>query len=248
MTERGHLASTPVPAEADAMHTEEQVANTLTKDYLERVRRETNLTYTEIARRAGLSPTTLTRYMSREDEQHNLRRATLKAIEQATKVSLPAELAAAASGMAPIIEPIQEESARTVPLFALYGAPGHFDYVRNDQPSDVAPRLPGIAHNLKVFALRMPDASMAPWRRPNELLYIDPTRVAAVGDHALIEMAHPRDENHPRSVFRIRRIVARNRDGSLRLASYDTEVIETVARDKVLAVHRVLEWNEASIG
>lgn len=230
------------------MHTQEHIANSAEKDYLERVRRETGFTLTEIARRAKLSPTTLTRFMAREDEQHSLRPSTLRAIEQATRVNLPPELAAAARGMDPTPEHGAEERPGAVPLFALYGTSEHGDFLRNEQPTDIAPRLAGIAHNMRVFAVRMPDASMAPWRQPNELLYIDPTRFASAGDHALVEMSHPRDPDHPRNVFRIRRIVARNRDGSLRLASYDGGEVETVPRERVVAVHRALEWTEASVG
>lgn len=230
------------------MHAQEQLANNPEKDYLEQIIRETGLTLTEIARRAKLSPTTLTRFMAKENEHHNLRPSTLRAIEQATRIALPAELAAAARGMDASFEPPVEEKASTVPLFALYAAPDHGDFLRNEQPTDVAPRLPGIAHNMKVYAVRMPDSSMAPWRRPNELIYIDPTRAASTGDHAMVELSHPRDPNHPRSVFRIRRIVARNRDGSLRLSNYDSDEIEQVPRERVLAVHRALEWAEASIG
>jgi phage repressor protein C with HTH and peptisase S24 domain len=234
--------------EAMNMHTQEHIANTPERDYLERVTRETGLTLTEIARRAKLAPTTLTRFMSRDDDKHSLRPSTLRAVEQVSRVPLPPELAAAARGMEPTSDQAAEERPGTVPLFSLYAASDHGDFLRNDQPTDIAPRLPGIAHNMRVYAVRMPDASMAPWRQPNELVYIDPTRFASAGDHALVELSHPRDPNHPRSVFRIRRIAARNRDGSLRLTPYDGGETEAVPRERVLGVHRVLEWPEASIG
>lgn len=248
MAERGPEPGLRAQTEALDMHTQEQVANSLEKHYLERVTRETGLTLTEVARRARLAPTTLTRFMSREDDKHSLRPSTLRAVEQVTRVPLPPELAAAARGMEAQADQAPEEQPGTVPLFALYGALDHGDYLRNEQPTDMAPRLPGIARNMKVYAVRMPDASMEPWRHANELVYVDPTRFASPGDHALVELSHPRDPDHPRSIFRIRRIIARNRDGSLRLSSYVEQDVETVPRERVLGVHRVLEWTEASIG
>jgi transcriptional regulator with XRE-family HTH domain len=244
----GIPAGARAQTKAETMHSQEQIANNPEKDYLERVTRETGLSLSEIARRAKLATTTLTRFMSADDDKkRSLRRSTLRAIEQVTRIPLPPELAAAARGMEPSEEAQLDERPATVPLFALYGAPDHNDFLRNDQ-TDIAPRLPGIAHNMRVYAVRMPDASMQPWRQANELIYIDPTRFAAPGDHALVELAHPRDPNHPRSVFRIRRIVARNRDGGLRLAAHDGSDTETVPRERVLGAHRALEWTEVSIG
>lgn len=56
--------------------------------YLLRVMERTGLTQTQLANRAGLDPSTLSRFLSEEREGHTLRASTLRKIEVATGVML----------------------------------------------------------------------------------------------------------------------------------------------------------------
>lgn len=54
--------------------------------------------------------------------------------------------------------------------------------------TEFAWRPPAIAACRRSFMLRMPDASMAPWRQAMEPIYCDPDRDFAAGQHALVQL------------------------------------------------------------
>ncbi|WP_292055486.1 helix-turn-helix transcriptional regulator [Martelella sp.] len=54
--------------------------------WLEHITSASGLTLTEVARKAGLHPSTLTRFWSRDDDGHTLTSSTVAKIEQATRV------------------------------------------------------------------------------------------------------------------------------------------------------------------
>lgn len=224
------------------MGKQEQVANTMARAYVDQVMEKSSLAITGVAKRAGLAATTLYRLYENPDRKPNAR--TLKAVEDALKIPLPPELATLIGRAARTEGGLPDPGP--VPLYALIGTrfPGLF--YRNLQAGDVAPRLPGIQHADKVYALRMPDDSMAPWRRPNELIYIDPTRVTSEGDHCLVELSHEHDANHDQNLFMLRRLAQRGR-GNTVLRHYASDDLETLPNARVLALHRVLEWHEAAI-
>lgn len=49
-------------------------------------------------------------------------------------------------------------------------------------------RPPALAGARRAFVLRMPDATMAPWRQPHEAIYCDPDREAAGARHAALQL------------------------------------------------------------
>lgn len=224
-----------------------------TRRYIEHLEQKTGLAISRLADGTDVEGTTLTRFM-RPNYTGELRKKTLLALQDKHRVPLPAELAALISRPASTADegevgaPLIEAPASAIHLYAMYAVTGLPDFAKNERHGDEVPRLPGIAKARSVYAVRMPDDSMWPWRRPDELVYIDPTRVVAEGDHVLVEMSHPHNEHHPGSLFRIRRFLARNRDGTHRLQRYDSPEVETLAKARVLALHRILEWHEVAIG
>ena len=58
------------------------------RDYLLRVMRATGLTQTQLANRAGLDPSTLSRFLAEGRAGHELRASTLRKIELATGVAV----------------------------------------------------------------------------------------------------------------------------------------------------------------
>ena len=190
---------------------------------------------TGLARKVGLQPSTLTRFMRGEVEK--MQQATRDKI--AGKTGMPAPSTAIRPGAAPAVLTMP----RDVPVHGLIGAPAQDCYYFNPTAIDFAPRPPGIAGATRAFALRMPDATMDGWRRVNELVYVDPTRAVAEGDHALIEIANRRSPNDE-SLFQIRRVARRRPEGVV-LATWGlSPAEERLARGDVLAMSRVLEWPE----
>lgn len=94
--------------------------------YLQRVLATTGWTQTQLAQRAGLDPSTLSRFLTAEREGHALRASTLAKIAAASGVSLSSDQPAATAGFA------ESEAAPLVPaeggqlsrMIASMAAPG----------------------------------------------------------------------------------------------------------------------------
>lgn len=195
---------------------------------------------TNLARRAKLSPSTLTRFLSPGSKTETLRRSTLEAISRVSKIPLPPELSGVtmSGGFAEPTAP-----GRDIMVQALVSAPAEDLFYWNHTAIDFAPRLQGIAHATKVFAIRAPDDTMAGWRRPGELIYIDPARAVSEGDHALIEIANRASPNYP-SLYFVRRLV-RLRHDTATFGTWGHDPKEqSFPRKDVLSMLRALEWSE----
>ena len=196
---------------------------------------------TNLARRAKINPSTLTRFMTASGKQAALRRSTLEALAQAAKMPLPADLADpgpfTASPSIPAAFPTD------VPIHALLSAPVEAAFFWNQTAFDYAPRPPGIAQASRTFAFRMPDDTMDGWRRVNEMIYVDPMRAVAEGDHALVEMANTIDPNQ-HSIYVVRRVVRRRPDGVV-LGTWGLNPTEQrYDRKEILSFLRIVEWPE----
>lgn len=224
------------------VHEKEHLANNLARQYIHRVLEELGTDATNLARRAKLNPSTITGFLGANPRVRAVRPATLEAIARVSNVPLPPELLASPT-QAPLSRSGMETMPRDVPVHGLIASPVAGAYYWNTTAADFAPRPYGIHHNRRVFALRMPDATMDGWRRVNELIFIDPMRAVAEGDHALIELANTPAPNEP-SVYVIRRVV-RRRPAGVTLATWglNPEEIE-MKRTAVMSFLRVLEWTE----
>lgn len=206
--------------------------------YVQRVMEATGLDATNVARRAGLDPSTLTRLMKAQP-RGGLRRATLEALERHFGIPLPIEMAAPAVAKPAVMAPHTHD----VPIHGLVGTHAEGRFFWNQTVLDYACRPAGISHASRVFALRMPDESMDGWRRIDELIFVDPTRTVAEGDHAFVELANSGDPNN-HSLYMIRRVVRRRPAGVvLQTWGYEPKE-ETLPRQAVLAFHKIIEWPE----
>lgn len=209
---------------------------------------------TALAKLARLAPSTLTRILGAETRQYAPRRETLRSLLAASGVPLPPELAAVAQDTSPEL-PSQADQAggtgllatRVIPVHALIGT--RFDglFHKNTAPLEEVLAPPGLLRRRRVFAVRMPDASMQPWRRPNELVFIDPTWTVAEGDHALVEVNNGAEpDGHP--LFAVRRFLGSDRRGLVyRLGRHwGSPEVEEVQRKMIPSMQRVLEWPEVT--
>lgn len=220
----------------------EQIANVAAREYVLRVIEVTQTDPTKLARKAKLNPSTLTGFLAAIPRVKQLRPATLKAIEGASGVPLPPELADLGN---PVERPppTYDGMPRDVPIHGLIGSPIESAWYWNQTIADFAPRPPGISRSSRVFALRMPDDSMDGWRRVNELIFIDPMRAVAEGDHAFVEMANTVSPDAP-SIYMIRRVM-RRRPAGVVLATWGLSPEEfQMPRMQVITFLRILEWTE----
>lgn len=161
----------------------------------------TGLHATDLARLAKINQVTVTQGRS---GARDLSRATIEALAGAAKLPAPADLLASlptgrrrgaqkAKDTALkdrfVLEPEGLPPTDRVRLLATPSdGPPPFFRINFGVVTDSAPRPPGIRDASNVFAFRMPEGGMAPWRQRGELIYADPGRVWKVGDHALLRL------------------------------------------------------------
>lgn len=215
---------------------------TAARAYVSQVMTATGRDPTNLARLVNMNPSTLTRLMS-SNPRGGVRRSTLEQIARITGIPLPAALTNDLPSAAPAAAGNARSLLMDVPVHALIGSREPGFYFWNQTALDYVHRPPGVARVTRLFALRMPDDSMAGWRMPGDLVYVDPTRPVAENDHAFIEVANTAMPDEP-SLYVIRRVVRRRASGVvLQNWGFDPKEI-TVSRDTVLAYHRVMEWAE----
>lgn len=231
-----------IAAEVGMIIEQERIANDAMRGYLRHVMEVTQLDATNLARKARLNPSTLTGFLSPNPRVRQMRVSTLLAVSAATGVPLPPDLAAQA---APAERPqaVVEGMPRDVPIHGLIGAPIEKAWYWNQSVADFAPRPPGISRSARVFALRMPDDTMDGWRRVNELVFVDPMRAVAEGDHAFLELANTASPDGP-SIYMIRRVVRRRPSGVALQTWGMSPTLNEIPRTQVISFHRVLEWTE----
>ncbi len=173
-------------------------ARAATQSWLALLMRETGLDPTKMAKRIGVAQTTIARAMYTNSAYKPASRETLLKLQSAFGREVPpAVLRAAPPGRArrghlpldvlPTI-PAAATPGRDIPLKATYLASHGPLFWLNHQAYDFAPRPAGIVAASKVFAIRAPDDSMEPWRRPGQLVFLDPIRAPGTGDHVVLEL------------------------------------------------------------
>lgn len=172
---------------------------------------------------------------------------TLRALQAAARRPLPPALADLLRGPAPE-PPIEVASTnlgiRPIPVHAMVGTRFPGRYHLNREPFEYLRRPEHLVGRERVFALRMPDDSMFPWRRPNELIMVDPTWAIAQGDHALVEINNGQDPDGP-PLYMVRQFIALDaRAQQLRLGRYGARGLEpeTIRQADSPAMQRILEW------
>lgn len=106
---------------------------------------------------------------------------------------------------------------------------------------DYARRTPAIARNARVFALYVQGDSMAKWRQPGGLVYLDPARPPRAGDHVVVEFAPDELGNGVPAL--LKQLVAIT-GTKIKLRQYNPEKLIEIPVGKVRRLHRVMEWEE----
>lgn len=239
------------------------VAQDEARRFILEIAQTVNGNLTEVARRAGLNQTTVTRSMA-EHSSHPITARTVAAIAEAMRAVPPPGLLErlppgrerahrmGAGAPAPSRGPTPVTAnglPRDVPLYgAIIVARGPL-FRLNPHAVDHAPRPPGIIAARKVFAVRMPDDSMAPWRRAGELIFVDPARPVRRGDHALFHLVDPGlPDEEPMHLVRMVDAAA-TADAARQAVAHCVKAPEDFLHGlQVVDRLRVLEWEELITG
>ena len=153
--------------------------------WLDTIMRSTGLTLTEIARRTGLAPSTLTRFKARDDAGHTLTSKTVQKIE--TSVGIPAYDTRAKPKLVPDLE---EEAS---------------PFVLGDTPGEVMVQalkaLVRLNNNIDLWSLKTP-ALRALGYHPGDVLVVDRQR-DPTGDDAVCAQIYDWRRGTAETVFRV---------------------------------------------
>lgn len=170
--------------------------------YLEMVMQATGLDLTNIARKSGISPTTLTRFYNAEDVKHTLSARTLAKLHDGTGVPFPAPLSSVmaqkrivtdntGAARSTILRLPFREARRDSPDLPLRGRPDiHGGSIMLDMVTTSWIDRPWFLDGVEdAYATYMAGSEMEPIFRNGDLLYANPGRPPAIGDDVIIEMS-----------------------------------------------------------
>ncbi|HEY4254602.1 MAG TPA: S24 family peptidase [Roseomonas sp.] len=218
------------------------------RELVQRMLAETGLTLTELARRAGVSSTTLTRFMNK-DVKHTLSMSTLGKLSVASGVgvpmgiSLPGAAVAAPRPAEALVVPRRGEMAQDLPVYGTaQGANGEGAFIINmGGQVDRIRRPPGLAANRDAFAIYVEGDSMEPRFEPGEVVVVDPNRPVRPGDDVVLLLESPEPGRPPKAY--IKRLVRRGAERILVKQYNPPREMEfpTAAVQKIFRVMRVGE-------
>ena len=119
------------------------------------------------------------------------------------------------------------------------GAAGDFEL--NGETVDWVRRPPGIAGTRGAFALYVQGESMVPWRKPGDLVYVNPARPPRPGDHVVVELKAAAGEPRPAFV----KLYLRHAGKAVILAQYNPRVDDlAIPANRIQQILRIMEWDE----
>lgn len=109
-------------------------------------------------------------------------------------------------------------------------------------PIDWVGRPKGLQGVAGIFAIRIEGNSMAPWREPGELVFVNANRVVTPGCHVIAEVWSPEPGQPPRAF--LKRLLRRT-GSHVELEQYNPRKIMKFEAERVGRLYRVIEWPEA---
>lgn len=176
----------------------------MARDYIQSVLDQLEITPTELARRAKLASTTLTRFLNDPDVKHALSTRTLVKISQATGVPLPQRLASNIAEPINARPPTKTRGALNqnsspgafFPVKATLDLPllGHVKagkeglFIENGMVESYVERPSFLVGDFNAYSVYVVDESMVPVFAHGHLLYVSPGRPPAPGDDVVIQL------------------------------------------------------------
>lgn len=165
--------------------------------YVRALVKETGLDLTNLARRAGVAATTLTRFHNDPDYVNSLSARTLKKLSDATGIPLPSNLGGSmgsprADGTYPPgfhLAAIPASGPRDLPVLghARGGSEGYFFDQGVAQSYVERPWF--LIGNTNGYAVYVNENSMEPVMRHGQLAYVSPTVPPTPGDDVVVQLA-----------------------------------------------------------
>ncbi len=220
---------------------------------VDEIRLARGLSSADLARQAGIEPSTLHKIVSGSRglserfadplaKAQGVQRETLFA-RIGTPISwLDEPGRTAASPTRSREPPSEDERSRDVPVYgtAEAGADGAFQ-LNNGEAIDWASRPSRLTGMQGVFAIYTEGDSMVPWRHPGELVFVHLHRDPAPGCHVIAEIWEREKGQPPRAFLKklVRRTATR-----VELEQYNPRKVIAFEKERVRRLYRVIEWAE----
>lgn len=226
-------------------------------DWLREQARGHGMTVTDVARRSDVDQGALSRAMKRGGPS----REVLRTIANALKWTIPdAVLLAAPPGRStgpqrvakrgaipalsriPTAQPVDQ-----LAVWTTYPREEPWFYYNDQEIVETVARPSALQSAQHIMAIRMPNASMSPWRQPDEFIVLALRRPVAPGNHALVRLvprARP-NETELSLIARIDRMPEGDKPPAMTIYNLRGGVPDMKFFAYVSMI-RVLEWSEVS--
>jgi transcriptional regulator with XRE-family HTH domain len=131
-----------------------------------------------------------------------------------------------------------------LPVYGMIAANGEgaVELILNlSEAVDFVKRPPGLANAKDAYAIYLVDGAMEPWRRHGQIVYVNPARPAACGDHVIVQLKPEQNGDPAKGLVKLL-VEMTARDVTLRQYNPLAEI--TLPRARILAMHRVMDWDE----
>lgn len=117
--------------------------------------------------------------------------------------------------------------------------------ISHSDPIDFVRRPPALINSKATYALYVVGSSMEPRYQQSELIYVDPRRPPAIGDHVVVQLRDGSGHDGEEQVVSalVKKLVRRS-STDLELEQYNPPMTFTVPLSQVKQVHRVVPWGE----
>lgn len=209
------------------------------RDYVNRVCAQMNWDYSTLARKSGLSASTITRFMNNVNVKHSLSARSLAKIASVTGVRLPDSLGGASDttrlnpqdGVQLAVERVQPPGARDLPVLgqAMGGEEDLFFETGVVQAYVERPWF--LMGNGNAYAVYVNGTSMEPAYRHGELCYVDPSRPPRPGQDVVVQLQDGRG---------FVKTLQRRTASAIEVLQYNPERRLTFAAEEVQFVHLIV--------
>lgn len=131
---------------------------------------------------------------------------------------------------------------RDIPVFGAgqAGEDGSFE-LNSGEAIDFVKRPPRLSAVTHAYAIYVQGTSMSPWRKEGELVYVHEKQPPQIGDHVVIQIKPRKAGEAPRAYIKT---LEKRTSTEIVVSQYNPPKRLTFALNKLVSLHRVVEWSE----